>query len=246
MEKKFYAILFRAGSSGRFIGNLIWGSIYPNKYSFTTTDYNSTHTQTPWGSTFKFKTDMSIRIWRDRNLFDKVEILSDPAMITAHLAVGFDYFFTKFPFGKIIMITLNENDLFEVSCNSLLKNGFENFQSERMDYPDKIYIVNKYKEKFGVNPVDNTFSEEFKKDILIPYFDSMNGTRIDKSFMNVEVPEQYTSNVLLLPYSEIVNNKELTLGNISRFINRNIPNNVVKFYDKYIDGRNQLVEKYMT
>jgi hypothetical protein len=246
MEKEFYAILFRAGSSGRFIANLVWGSIYPNKYSFTTSDYNSTHVQTPWSTTFEFKTERSIHIWRDKKLFDRIELLTYPAMITAHLEVKFDDFFTKFPFGKIIMITLNEDDFFEVNSNSLLKNGFENFTSQRMDYPDKIYIVNKYKEKFGVNPVGKNFSDEFKKEILMPYFDSVNRYRVDKSFSNVEVPEQYQSKVLLLPYSEIVNDKKLTLDNISNFINRNIPSNVIQFYDEYIDGRNQLVEKYMT
>lgn len=245
MDKEFYAILFRAGSSGRFIGSLIWGSIYPNKYSFTTSNYNSTHNQTPWGTTYKFKTEKTMSIWRNKNLFDNIELLSNPAMITAHAPVNFDDFFTKFPFGKIVLITMMESDLFEVYSNSLLKNGFENFNSTRMDYPDKIYIVNKYKEKFGVNPVDENFSVDFKRELLTSYFNSILRACSDNYFVNVKIPEQYKSKILLLPYSEIVTDKDLTLKNISNFINRKIPTTVNTFYDEYLNGRNQLVETYM-
>lgn len=246
MGQEFYAILFRAGSSGRFVGNLVWGSIYPNRYSFTTSDYNSTHTQTPWGTSFKFNTERLMYLWREKNIFDKIQLLSNKALITAHSTVNFDEFFTKFPFGKLILVTLTEDDLFEVYSNSLLKNGFENFKSSRMDYPDKIYILNKYKEKFGVNPIDDNFSDEFKKELLIPYFNSTFKVGADNYFMNVVIPDEYKSKILLLPYNQLVNDKNLTLRNISAFINRNIPSNIIRFYDEYLNGRNQLVEKYMT
>ena len=243
MGQEFYAVLFRAGSSGRLIGNIIWGSLFPNKYSFTTSQYNSTHTQAPWGDTFKFNTEIYTHIWRDINFFNKIEILSNPALLTSHTRPNFDNFFTKFPFGKLVVITLNQPDIFEVCCNSMLKNGFENF--EFANNSEKIYIINQYKQKFGMPPTSNNFSEEFKKDILIPYYNTVIKENMEKHFMNLTVPEQYASQILLLPYSMIVNDKESTLNNISNFINKNIPNNVVKFYETYLLGRNELVNKYM-
>lgn len=245
MEQEFYVILFRAGSSGRFIGNLVWGSIYPNKYSFTISNYNSTHNQTPWASTYKFTVEHSMHLWRDKNLFEKIKLLSNPAMITAHSNFNFESFFSKFPYGKLIIITLTEDDKFEVNSNSLLKNGFENFKSPRMDYPDKIFIINRYKQKFKTEPTDGNFPDEFKKELLVPYFNSYSWTSSDRYFINLSVPDEYQSKILLLPYSQILNDKQKTLENISSFIKRNIPKNISDFYDRYIEGRKQLVEKYM-
>lgn len=248
MGQEFYAVLFRAGSSGRFVGNLVWGSIYPNRYSFTTSDYNSTHTQTPWGTTFEFIVDKSMSTWGDKNFFKKIKLLSDCAMVTAHANVNFETFFDLFPIGKIILITLKETELKEVYINTILKNGFENLEKRDLRFPEISYIFNKYKEKFGMSPTDQVIDEDTKREICKLYSELLynNKRNTEDYWLNPKIPENHASKVLLLPYSEIVNDKDTTLKNISNFIEKDIPKNISDFYDRYIEGRNQLVEKYMT
>ena len=67
----------------------------------------------------------------------------------------------------------------------------------------------------------------------------------DRYFMDITIPQDYSSSILTLSYSEIMNNKNSTLTNISTFINKPTPNSVSNFYDMYLNGRKELLEKYI-
>ena len=76
MEQEFYTISFKSGSSGRLIANLIWGSIYPNKYSFSISAFNSTHEQTPWVSTVNSKTHkINANTWKNKDFKIKIQLM---------------------------------------------------------------------------------------------------------------------------------------------------------------------------
>lgn len=247
MEQEFYVILFRAGSSGRFIGNLIWGSLFPNKYSLTVSEYNSSHNQSPWGTTVKINQNpRTAWFYGDRKFYDKIEFTSTPAMICVHSQLNFDDFFTKLPFSKIVFISLNNVDLREVYINCILKNGFENFNIDGVYKTDKVYVHNRYKKIYGINPIGN-FDNDFIKNTAESYADIMleHSYRRDNYFLNPSIPNEYSKNILVLNYSDIVFDKNKILNNISTFINKHIPDNVSNFYDTYLDGRKQLLEKYM-
>ena len=247
MGQEFYVILFRAGSSGRFIGNLIWGSLFPNKYSLTVSEYNSGHNQTMWATTYK-TSEFPIPpwFWHSKSFFRNIELVSDPAMITIHSQINLDDFFIKFPFSKVIFITVKETDLPEVYANCMLKNGFEQFTSKNASTAEIVYIHNKYREKYNTKPVLTNFDDDFMRETMKSYVDLLlKNSEKDRYFINESIPQKYSSNVLKLPYSEITNDKNTTLTNISNFIGKPIPNNVSNFYDTYLNGRQQLLERYM-
>lgn len=248
MDKEFYAVVFRAGSSGRFIANIIWGSMFPNKYSFKVSTYNSAHEQSVWAGTTRIKAFSRIPLWfwSDKNFFNRVVLTSNPAMITCHSMGDFNNFFERFPFGKIVIITLQESDLPEVYANSILKNGVASFKQHRND-PQTSYILNMYKKKYGNYPTVDDLDDDFLRELIPMYFKSVSGLAYagDSYFMNVNIDSAFSSKVLSLPYSDIVNNKVLTLSKISDFIKKDIPKNVIDFYDEYLEGRQQLLSKYI-
>ena len=247
MGQEFYVILFRAGSSGRFIGNLIWGSLFPNRYSLTVSEYNSSHNQTMWADTYRTLIQPTpVWFWQSKDFFNRIELLSNPAMIATHSQINLNDLFDKFPFSKVIFINIKETDLPEIYANCMLKNGFERFNNPGANLAELSVIHNKYKEKYNTKPVLNNFDDDFIRETIKSYVDLLlKNSEKDRYFINESIPQKYSSNVLRLPYSEITNDKNTTLTNISNFIGKPIPNNVSNFYDTYLNGRQQLLERYM-
>ena len=128
----------------------------------------------------------------------------------------------------------------------MLKNGFEQFTSKNASTAEIVYIHNKYREKYNTKPVLTNFDDDFMRETMKSYVDLLlKNSEKDRYFINEHIPQKYSNSVLTLPYSEITNDKNTTLTNISNFIGKPIPNNVSNFYDTYLNGRQQLLEKYM-
>ena len=199
-----------------------------------------------WANTYRTLIQPTpVWFWQSKNFFDRIELLSNPAMIATHSQINLNDLFDKFPYSKVIFITIKETDLPEIYANCMLKNGFERFDSPGANLAELSFIYNKYKEKYNIVPTNN-FSDDFIRDTTESYVNLMlKNSHKDRYFMDITIPQDYSSSILTLSYSEIMNNKNSTLTNISTFINKPTPNSVSNFYDMYLNGRKELLEKYI-
>jgi hypothetical protein len=70
--------------------------------------------------------------------------------------------------------------------------------------------------------------------------------RKDSKFLNIEIPEEYKNNTLVIMYDELYqphNNSFVALEKLSNYLNKPINESILNNYKLYVDGRNQLLQE---
>jgi hypothetical protein len=71
-------------------------------------------------------------------------------------------------------------------------------------------------------------------------------SRKDYQFLNIEIPEQYKHNTLVIMYDELYqpyDNSFVALEKLSSFLNKSINESILNNYRLYVDGRNQMLQE---
>lgn len=248
MDQESYIISFRAGSSGRLVGTIIWGSISENSYEYRLTTFNSTHIQTPWATSVNLeetKKQSINSIWRSNNIYSTMELVENPALITVHSEPNFKIIFSRFPKAKIVIISLTEKDILEVATNSLLKNGLENIQNNANTNNLEIsFLKDQYKKHFGKEFNGEHIPIELRRQFFLDYSNRITREIRASYFINPIVPKEHLGNTLILSYHDIMHDMQYTLNEISKFINRDIKPELIDLYQKYLEGREKVIREY--
>lgn len=245
--KDTYIVAFKAGSSGRLIANIIWGLLDNTNYECVLTDFNSTHNFTPYATSFDLSLmPDSMRMFSDPKIYSYFTFTSNPGIITVHPYPDFNAIRERFPNTKIIIISYNDNDIDEISGNSLLKNGFENLLSNNIRHNNETKFISLiYKKMFHEEYIGQSLDESSMREIFSRYYKIVFFEFYNSQFINPIVPVDFVNKTLVLEYREICTDMQGVLNKISKFTNADIQNGVVQLYEDYLIGRHQLIDTHM-
>lgn len=167
-----------------------------------------------------------------------------PFIIASHtFYFNFQNFYKKYPLTKSIFITITDKDLYRLKVNIYYKNfvpGIEVYNIKHClitwAHYKKNYNFMKDKEK----PSDITQDElkhiitneiNFNKELFFPFKE---GTAIGKN----------DPKIMRLPYRQLLNDPELTLKQISDFLDKPINDNVKQYYSSYLEAQTNFINKH--
>lgn len=241
---EYYIVAFKSGSSGRLIGNIIWGLLQDGNHPYALTDYNSTHDFTPYAVSFTIpSSENEARIYSNDQVYKRFMFVTDPGVITLHAFPDFDTIAARYPTAKTIVISYDEDDFVEISGNSLLKNGFETLsRPDPKHNNDSQFLGSIYYSVFGESYTGQNIPMHYKKEIFRVYERRVRQEFIDTSlYINPVVPDS----CLVLNYKDIHSNMILTLEKLCAFTNRKPKDHVTSMYQDYILGRRRLIDIHM-
>lgn len=242
MIDETFIVSFKAGSSGRFLSNIVWTLLKNIDYELKLSNYNSTHNSTPFATSFIINDFSSTKPFSDKNIFSNFTFIENPGLITVHSYPDFNVISEKFPNTKVIIISILEKDIDEISCNSLLKNGLENlFNNKKNTHAVEIFLE-EYKNVTNEEFVGQMLSMEVKQKIFHNYKIRFSNQLVPGEFLDPKIPIDFTKKTLLLNYDQIINNMDLTLEKLCNFVNRNCRPAVINYYKNYLIGRKHILD----
>jgi hypothetical protein len=133
----------------------------------------------------------------------------------------------------------------EISSNCLLKNGFERYQSTGISNNDT-YFINKYYQSIFNEPFNNQpLTIDQQKDMFVQYLATLKDEIYAKYLSGIiTVPDEFADKTLVLNYSDIVNNQELTINKLCEFTGKTIKPFLENMYTEYLRGRKKLIETH--
>ena len=248
MEKESYIVSFRAGSSGRFVANLLWGLIKPSNHNYNLSEYNSTHAFSPYAISFEVSTPTEFRPFNNPDIYKHLNFKNYPGVATVHVYPDFDTINAKFPDTKIVIISFERKDIPEISGNSLLKNGFEKLKS--LDYKPGTdhctsFIYNQYLLEFNQPYTGQEIPLDFKKELFKRYQHGFSIDTIMSGFLSPTIPDIDIERTLIINYHDLCHLPDCTLEKLSQFTNSSINEQVIELYQQYLLGRESSIKKHM-
>ena len=247
-----YIIAFRAGSSGRFIANVLYGLLQgsvPDSMKLIPTAFNSAHDSNSFTRTFDMTVDLATRPGSRDDVYECFTSVKNPGVIPLHTPPKFDIIRKKFPKTKIIIISFTDNELVEILSNSFVKNGIENLSrnSFKPNNGEALMLCLTFLKMFGkeyneltsnIAEMEQVFNQVkismIKNDLFLKYY------------KNPIVPEDYVDKTLILSYYDICHNKNKIIEQLLNFSNRKfIDQKILDFYDSYLTGRENLIKTHM-
>lgn len=240
-----YIVAFKAGSSGRFVANLLWGLINPVHYEYKLSEYNSTHNFSPYSISFEI-VKKSDRPFNEPDLYNNLKFTSSPAVAVTHVYPNFDVINDRFPNIKTIIIAIDKKDIPEIAGNSLLKNGFE--QLQLLDYKSghnhcTSFISNQYQLEFNEPYKGQEIPLYFQKELFKRYEQLFKLEVIASNFISPKIPN--IDKTLIIDYHDLCHKQEFILKKLSEFTGKEINNRVIDLYQKYMEGREKLINSKM-
>jgi hypothetical protein len=236
-----YIIAHEAGTSGRFIGYIIWSLLTNSTDDFQITTVNSAHFYD-----FFIGTDCHNMDSAGSNIYEEARFNNDAPIkiIRTHIFPKVDLIAKRFPDTKIILISFTKDDALEVVGNNLYKNCLAD---EGMDLQAKnilerttmrVFQKNILKENLTLEQIQVIVETETNWDFF---------TTDDYSlFVN---PSISIPNLLILPYQEIYlkNNNEEYIGlkKLEDFTSIKANETAHKNYEKYVKGRDIFISTKM-
>lgn len=240
-----YIVAFKAGSSGRFVANLVWNLLTGTEYEYKLSEFNSTHHFSPYATSFDIsKVPIGNRLHNDSNIYRYFNFTDSPGLITTHAFPDFDIINERYPNTKIIVISYDTSNVTEITGNSLLKNGFESFKN-KLSNNDASFLQIIFKKEFNEPYVGQEIELEKKKVIFEKYNDNVKHEMLNSKFMTATIPEEYRDKVMVLQYSDICNNMEKVIDDLCNFTGKQQTQYIRKLYQDYMTGRNCVINEHM-
>ena len=246
MNHEFYITFFPAGASGRFLTNVLCSMVkFYQDNPIILTNYNSAHDMNYWNDGYHLKNLPKITNIDHQNpkFFEYIELTKPVTFVISHQTPNFDLIFSRFPKTLITIISVAEKNFYEISYNSLLKNGFECIDTK--ESLEVQFIKNFYKIHLKEEYKGQKLPLELKKKLFDSYNDYMSRVLKRSFFLNPIIPKKYENNVLVLSFDDIMNNMDLTLAKLSNFSTYKVTSNAVVLYEHYLEGRNKLINQHM-
>lgn len=237
-----YFICYAPGTSGAFIASLVGQIVNSTTKKFVYSDHGNSHVNladsnggldwalapTPTTSEYFFK-----------NLFTYNS--GKPLVISNHLHPAWETIAKRWPTFKMILITHTIDDLDEIAASLFYKYYVDDFGSVSKKAFDD--VIQTHSRVFGreiAHPDEMSESEKrlFMKIIVFH--------KITDGYIHPTVPPEFTANTLLLPYREIISNKDLVLDKLSTFLEKPIPEVTIDNYNSYMMYQRKLEREKMT
>lgn len=254
-----YVITFCPGSSGRFIANIVFQMKNSVEKTLNLTEENSAHNDNNYCDHSKIKFpngDQSVDVnLDDSGIFKYINFLPSETVNIFHTH--------KFPrFSdwsinpnkdsfKIIIITIDKESSAEVCGNALIKNTISLLKKskEELTLSEKIWISATKRRwivenRYFLTPGVYDDPEIFKKSV------KRFQTRKDvNEFTNAEISEEFGDAILVLKYKELFTKDKqgnfITLLKLSQWLDVPITENIISEYEKYAQGRINLIQTKM-
>lgn len=258
-----YLTLFYPGTAGHFISNLLYCFYQPKEMFFS--DFGNAHNldlyqnyETESLAKYRFFTTRHLHGDKILSIIPKNECL--PVFINAHnLQITYNSFFKKFPKGKIIFISHDDDDWDKIITNTFFKGVVDTRQEFIKDINGQIKWANLCKSfPFLMDKDINTISAEdfqyylkHRKNQILKYINLVNNKILpsispinwwgEKKIMDLNLPQDKH---IHLPYKKILGDKEYTLNLLADFSGHTISDILITNYQKYLDSQQKLYAKY--
>ena len=242
-----YIVSFVAGTSGRFLANILWNMINHSTTETKYTMFNSAHYEKPWTENWDVKLNEPSIEWsvNGPTAYNIFNFTSNIGIMTSHTYPDWDVIRERFPKTKIILVTYDEDDIPEIVGNLMYKNGFD------------LFFADKNRKSMTFNSIceiyKELFNEEFKEQDLTLYkleqiFNKMLDFWKPKmlswvKFMDSPVPTDLVDRTLIIPYKDIYNSS--TLDALIDLTGHPINDKIKKSYDVYVENRDKLIKEKM-
>lgn len=133
---------------------------------------------------------------------------------------------------KIIYVVMEPEDSYLIALNKISKNLDISYSEEWVEY-----VKNNFKDSVK-NNIDeynalinfNTMSNNLKKELVFNYFDGI----MKKSLQPLPDTDE---RILFLKFRDVVNNKDKILKDLSTFIDSEVNETTIDFYQKYLEAQ---------
>lgn len=259
-----YVVTFYPGASGRFISGIIFRMKNDVSTTLELTKENSAHndiifTDSGLSDVNKIKFPSmghSIEVNQfHKGLFKYVNFLpaDNTNVLYSHEPISFSEWKTNINKDsfKTIIITLDEESLLEVCGNTVIKNTVSILKKpfEKLTRRERHHFLTTKK----------TWESHFKRPRTVEVFDEpiffkesvkrLTYNNRTKNFIDVKIPQEFKDKVLELKYKELFIKDQqgnfITLLKLSEWLNAPITENIVAEYEKYAQGRIDLIQTKM-
>lgn len=253
--KESYLASFPGGTSGRLVLHVMWRIITGQDYSIKFDEFNSTHLENPWWSSyFDLPTVGSDSVSSSR-LFHLMklneEVPGSQHMAFCHVFPNFDQLRIKAPNTKLVLISYHFNDIVEIVTNSIRKNSVQLYAGKSIPdlINDPIFKENHYADLKQYYKVYNILPERLNEDFFNLVIDRWTKelTRCyDTDLFSEEkltldnVPEDFRSKTLIIKYSDIYSKDDgeyTAIQKIENFLQKKIGPVTRQSYETYVANR---------
>lgn len=232
-------VSFVAGTSGRFISNIIYQLLIDSTDKLTWSDEGSAHSNNMFMSSWNLQNCV---VTTDENLlfntndFYENFMFDSTGVAYSHLFPNFDLLRRRLPDTKIVIISFSLDDKIEISFNNAIKNlSFGENQFTKI-----------FKNKFGLDANDNL-------DLFIDFtIDQMVKTSVkfkNSKFTDPIIPEDFKDKTLIIQYQDLYKITDTgsykAFDQIKHFLNNEGNDVIFENYKAYVDKRNALVNNYI-
>jgi len=268
-----YIIAFPPGAAGRFVKYILFNLLtnLKNKLEVTPSTNSSHPSNRHTGHSFINTNDPDI--W-NKFVFDTKPRYTGVRIVHSHIFPDFGLIRDRLgPDVKIIIITVDPDNLTEVIINDKVKNNYDLITGKwpRPELEEDFYhtmmdVLNKEYKRYLGKPYTGVF---VKDDIIqigkgmaldrMKYFinkltnklpdESADYEKMIEKFVLVPEDIDYPKDqLLILPYSELSskdeNGKFIWLKKLEEFTNKQVDAVTLDSYQEYVNGRNSLVKEY--
>jgi len=243
---KAHIIIGVAGAAPSFIRSLVENFYYKNllDISFLGDAHNSTISQN-WvrPDIDLLENKLAMRDVKTQELFVNPIDENKPLILMTHNnMLDCNFFFNKYPLGKLIHIDINNpKSFYRIQACFLIKSLF---QESKLNKSWATLACAKLlkKHSFALDEINiDKFSLDELKLLITDEFAIRSMHNYDRTNLGFR---KYKDKVLTLNYTDIIEDKNQVLHNISEFLNEPINENTIKSYDEYLLKQNEVILKY--
>lgn len=240
-----YIVAYEGGSSGRFIGYMLWALLSNSTEDFQITEENSAHFYD-----FALGVDFNDVSSNASNVYEEITFRDDVSfkILRTHTFPKIDIISKKFPNTKIIVISFTEKDAMEVMGNTVYKNWLS--ETSLNDPKSKPTLEKNIRRVFKRNILKENLTLDQIRMIIedLVYWDVLQTTHLEyiSPFLNPTISHP---NILIIPYHELYlkndDGEYVVLKKLEDLTNTKANIITQKNYEKYVKGRDIFIAKKM-
>jgi len=239
LKQDGYFICYTAGTSGAFIASLVSQIVNETERKFAFTMNGNSHANmvdSNGGIDWALAPSPCTSEYFYRNVFTFNS--SKPMVVQTHLQPAWEIAKERWPDFKAIIVQHSLEDVDEIAVNLYYKYYVDDFDvTAKQAFLDVIHKQSTAFSKDVIHP-NQLSEEEIKAFIKVLIYH-----KISDGYMYPVIPEEYKNNAMILPYREIITNKDVVLDKLSKFLGMSVPEISSDNYDAYLEYQKKLIEE---
>lgn len=239
MRQEGYFVCYTAGTSGAFVASLVAQIVNNTQRPFAFTMNGNSHANMldangglDWG---KAPSPISSEYFY-KNIFTFDSRL--PMVMQSHIMPAWNILEERWPGFKAVIITHTIKDLDEIAANLFYKYYYDDFEvSAKNAFMD---IIMQNQTIFGriIQHPSELSEDEIKVFMKILVYH-----KLTDGYVYPKVPEKYLDSTLLLPYKDVVTDKNKTIDALTKFLGKPAPQITYDNYEAYLEYQNKLINE---